>query len=145
MDDKKFTCSKTKCFSISLKKVTANILDLPQSFATMTLKKSISPHLQIVQILRDLQGLILLVRNDLFHIGIEKKTIEGTSFFWQTQIQTIEYGLNDTIRTKMKLHWYFFHLHTPLWISKWFWQKKLSTTTKKEKRIKSKLKKKKFF
>ena len=136
MDDKKFTCSKTKCFSISLKKVTANILDLPQSFATMTLKKSISPHLQIVQILRDLQGLILLVRNDLFHIGIEKKNIEGTSFFWRTQIQTI--------RTKMKLHWYFFHLHTPLWISKWFWQKNLSTTTKKEKRIKSKLIKKNF-
>ena len=35
------------------------------------------------------------------------------SFLWQTQIQTIEYGLNDTIRIKRKkFDWYFIHLKT---------------------------------
>ena len=41
-----------------------------------------------------------LVRN-LF-----KNVSKGAAFLWQTQIQTIEYDLNDTIRMKrMDLYW----------------------------------------
>ena len=51
-----------------------------------------------------------------------KNVSNWVTFLWQTQIQTIRYGLNDTKRKKRsKLHWYFAHLHPLIWIFKRFW------------------------
>ena len=42
------------------------------------------------------------------------------ALLWQTQIKTIEFGLNDTIKRK-KSYWYLTHFHPLIWIFKRFW------------------------
>ena len=55
-----------------------------------------------------------------------KDVSKGLAILWQTLIQTIEYGLKNTIRIKrMKFYWYFIHLHPLIWIFKQSWCPKL--------------------